>query len=979
MKSNAFRRSLISLALTGALGLSAGTAMAANNDGSLTGTVSEGGATITLINEKNGMTRTITADADGNFRFPRLPIGTYDVKASKEGYNTAKADDVKVSIGKQSDVTLTLEQGNVEVISVTGGRYQMIDTASSETGINIDALDLERIPVGRSVASVANLSTSVQTGGFGGISFGGASVSHNAVFINGLNVTDVERGIGFNSVPFSFYEEFQVKTGGYSVEFGRTTGGVINAVTKSGGNDFEFGADVYYTPDALRAEQKNIYWSNGDVRFNRSEDESDSYTLSLSASGPIIEDTLFFYAMYEPRNVDSTDIGGQQNEDRDESEDDSGFWGAKLDWQISDDHLMELLAFSDEQETLTDVYRDGEFQSTDFFSTGGTNYSLTYTAYLTDNFTAKALVGQSEFEYSYGGSTDPFCNRVFDTRNDLNEHIGCSENSLFDERVSTRDAFRLDFEWFVGDHLIRFGMDNEDRETDFSRRVPGPDYQRYTLHDVTPGTVFDGVLIPDGVTQEATVYKRRNKTIARQDTKAAYIEDVWSINDDMTLTAGLRWDAFKMYQGDGSTFFEIDDMIAPRVGFSWDVNGDGQSKFFAHAGRYYQPMSLAVAARAAGNSEFRISNYVLEGLETEEVNGLTNVIPILGEELDYVDFSSSAGLGPGDVDQDVEATFQNEFILGYEMMLSEKWSAGVRAIHRDYRNAFEDMYVDVMPGDHPALPSECGNIWGWFFGNPGRDLQLQLDCGNGPQDVTIPLGEATDSWNSLSGEVIGGDQPRRLYNAVELELDRAWDDKWTANFAYTWSNSYGNFSGGGLARTGNDIPGFTEIADDVSILNTNWGKLPNHLPHNFKVRGAYQIDDNWRVGAVFTAEAGKPINAVSSSNPYTGANANAQTHYQCVSNCSDLDNAEWIHIPNGFYGDLGWFTRLDVNVSYETEVNGADVRLGLDIFNLLDSQSVTSVVTDIDDGTVGDVDSEFMMPNGTASPRYVRLSASVRF
>ncbi len=86
-----------------------------------------------------------------------------------------------------------------------------------------------------------------------GVSFGGSSVAENTVYINGLNVTDFYNRIGFSSVPYAFYKEFQVKTGGYSVEFGRTTGGVINAVTRSGTNEFEFGGEITWEPDFLQA------------------------------------------------------------------------------------------------------------------------------------------------------------------------------------------------------------------------------------------------------------------------------------------------------------------------------------------------------------------------------------------------------------------------------------------------------------------------------------------------------------------------------------------------------------------------------------------------------------------------------------------------------------------------------------------------------------------------------------------------------
>ena len=94
-------------------------------------------------------------------------------------------------------------------------------------------------------------------GGGAGVSFGGSSVAENTIYINGLNVTDFYNRIGFSSVPYAFYKEFQVKTGGYSVEFGRTTGGVINAVTRSGTNEFEFGSEITWEPDFLQAHKSN--------------------------------------------------------------------------------------------------------------------------------------------------------------------------------------------------------------------------------------------------------------------------------------------------------------------------------------------------------------------------------------------------------------------------------------------------------------------------------------------------------------------------------------------------------------------------------------------------------------------------------------------------------------------------------------------------------------------------------------------------
>src|SRR5690606_8931840 len=99
----------------------------------------------------------------------------------------------------------------------------------------------------------------------GGLSFGGSSIAENSVFINGLNVTDFYRRQSFSTAPFAFFQEFQVKTGGYSVEFGRSTGGVLNAVTRRGTNELQGGVEVTYEPAALRSHTEDRYYADGSI------------------------------------------------------------------------------------------------------------------------------------------------------------------------------------------------------------------------------------------------------------------------------------------------------------------------------------------------------------------------------------------------------------------------------------------------------------------------------------------------------------------------------------------------------------------------------------------------------------------------------------------------------------------------------------------------------------------------------------------
>lgn len=991
MKTYTFKYSLVAAAIGATLTFGAAMvapAHAQSADGSLRGEVvtatdqSLAGATITIRNLDTGYTRSVTADSEGRYRFARLPVGTYEVSASSEGYERAVLEQVQVRIGSATVVDLTMNLGDVERISVSGARASTIDTRSSESGLNISAVQLERIPVPRDLTSVATLAPGVIGGErFGGISFGGSSVGENAIFLNGLNISDVETGVGFSSVPFAFYKDFQVKTGGYSVEYGRTTGGVVSAVTKSGGNEFEFGGEIYWQPDSLRGEGKDFYDVEGIRTVNRSDEERDSWRGNVWASGPIIKDKLFFFALYEPRDVSEQYGSLAGNNIYDESSDDA-FWGGKIDWIINSDHTVELMGFSDGQTVVTDRFSDGDYADSSFLKSGGTNWSATYTGYLTDNLMVKVLYGESERDYDLTNTSGLECNRVYDTR--ISQHIGCTTSLRFDRRLNTRDALRIDAEYTMGDHLIRFGMDDETRTTQMDRRTTGPNGTYYTIYETTPGSEVNGEIVPDGV--NAYVQTRQIQTVGAYptDTKAFYLEDVWSVTPDVTVTAGLRWDEFNTYAADGTPFLEVDDMLAPRFGFAWDLNGDGSAKLFANLGRYYFPIANGMAARSAGGgvSNDVLSHYILEDIVFEETSsGYTNAQPVLGDMLG--DPNSFGGSGAGDfsdeVDNDLDPIYQDELIVGYEAMINDNWNYGVRGIYRDFNNAIEDMKINVnVPG--------CGNISGWVFANPGKELTLRRMCPdtNTVQNITIDLGQVQDYGFDLDGDgnpdPIGGDQVKRKYYALEFVLDREWDGLWQAHFSYTWSHSYGNYEGSVNSDTGNDIPGWTEAGDNVIYINSGWGNLPNDRRHQFKARGAYALTENLTLGANFSLISGAPINARGKGNPIN-SNTYYYLNYLCVDNCvgaADNSEREFMYVPKGFYGTTDWVAQLDLNLNYDVTINDVDLNFGLDMFNVLNTQSTTRV----DEYLATDVatrNPSFGATVATQSPRYVQLSAGFRF
>ncbi|MEC7826818.1 MAG: carboxypeptidase regulatory-like domain-containing protein, partial [Pseudomonadota bacterium] len=215
-------------------------------------------ASVSITNLETGLTRSVVTDENGVFRFPLLPPGNYKIVAEKGGYKTTIQESVAVGISGKTNINISLASEDVETIEVVGSSIAMVDITSSTTGIVVDTLTLDKVPVPRNLTSVALLAPGTTRGdsAFGDLpSIGGASVGENAYYVNGLNITNFRTGVGSSEPPFDMYDMFEVKTGGYSAEFGRVTGGVINAKIKSGTNEFKWGVNAYYEPDSLREDR----------------------------------------------------------------------------------------------------------------------------------------------------------------------------------------------------------------------------------------------------------------------------------------------------------------------------------------------------------------------------------------------------------------------------------------------------------------------------------------------------------------------------------------------------------------------------------------------------------------------------------------------------------------------------------------------------------------------------------------------------
>ena len=988
------RKSVLSIAMGLCLtSLAFAPAYAQSATGSVAGRASAGDQ-ITIVNTATGATRSVTVGADGAYRLSQLPVGDYTLQASSGGQNKGSIVNVAVSLGGTTTVNLGSEGNvaNLAAVEVLGSRVvNRVDVYSTETATNVTREELARIPVDQTLGSVALLAPGVVASGatFGGLTFGGSSVAENAVYINGLNVTDPYRRQGFSSVPFAFYQEFQVKTGGYSAEFGRTTGGVINAVTRSGGNEFHAGTELTFEPSAWAADKEDHFHEDGtlDERNRTSRDASPFYKANVWASGPIVKDKLFFFAMYEkrdssPRDIDTTQAWFTKS--------DNDFWGAKFDWRISDNHLVELLAFSDKADSVTSNYlytwdtaalgrKKGEGSS----ASGGDNWSLTYTGHFTDNFVAKAMYGVNKRSAFSGSPSDAECSIVTRSGSYTSRFgaettpEGCHPtDSSISSRDDKREAARLDFEWTLGDHLLRFGFDQETMDSNSSVVYPG-DGVSYQAQAATAGGSLNGTVVPAGVT--AIIDARHYITGAPVTTEAQaiYIEDNWNVTSNLLLNLGVRFDKFHNKLASGGTFAEagFGDRVSPRLGFSWDMKGDGSTKVFGNAGRYYLPLTNKLTDYFGGGTTDEHTYYVLNGWvpKIDPITGGTYLSPVLGAQIGPVNTDGNVP-APDDVRtavaRDLKQVFQDEYILGFQQAINPEWSYGINATYRKVNRAVEDTRINH---------SDCPGNWNFPIINPGEVNTLW--CASTQSWVDIDT--SVDGYAALgSGAISGYKKPQRTYKAVEFQLDRAWDDRWAFNASYLWSKSEGNIEGPVNSDTGYADTNLVQFYDHPAV-NERYGVLFNDYRHQIKLRGSFKLNDMWSFGATLSTRSGGPITAFGVRWPNDnrgfgpGEFSGGGSGWLCVANCSSL-NRELVYTERGAFGRMPWVTNLGANVTWTLPVEGIDLKARFSVFNLLDRQTVINVHSRYE-GQAGTQLLHFGQGTVWQSPRYMQLVVTYNY
>lgn len=970
--------------------------------GSIQGTNGQpiAGANVTVRSAAQGVTRNATTDANGNFRVPLIPTGRYDVTVNASGFDSL-SDQVVVSLGDSSAYTFTLaSQGgaaadatNLGDVVVTGVR-QNLDFARTTTGLTVDLEELvDQLPVTRSITAVTLLAPTVTTGGSaangafaGQPSIGGGSVGENAFYINGLNTTNFDTYIGSVTVPFDFYKTVEVKTGGYPAEFGRATGGVVNAVTKSGTNDFTVGLHVNWSPSSLEETSPDTFASANRLT------ETNATDWTVEAGGPIIRDRLFFYGLYQGRDVE---VRSASNSGRSYSVDTSTnpFYGAKVDAYITDSQRLEFTYFDTTRETkrLTytfDPFTDaiGTAGNLTTFQQGGQNYVGRYTGSITDWLTVSAAYGVNK-DSNNTLPGDPSLSLVQDTRSGTTVRLSTTQPTGSNQIINTRREFyRADADIYAnifGQHHFRLGFDVEKLEEDkVSSRNGGYNY----IYRRAGAGNRQGVPIGQDYVQ-ITVGTFGGKIQGKN--SAYYLQDSWDVTQDLNIQLGVRSDSFVAENLAGEPSIKLDNNIAFRGGFSWDPNGDRRDKVFGSYGRYFIPPALNLGFRSGDRFFNEFYNAPAGGFVVDPVTGLpaalgTQLVGFPGSSACPTGGRSAPGANGCDVfgngtvepaiskaDLNLQPTSEDEFILGYQRQLNDQWTGSVSITHRTLNTTSEDIAVDSYINALCAREGRVGcdaiyfGDYQYIIANPGRDLTFHVRDplpGGGPggaagRIVTIPANET------------GLPKPVREYTGLTFQFEHAFDGVWALQGSYTISKSIGNYEGTVLSDNGQTDAGSTILYDHTGLSDNQYGLLPNHHAHQLKLFGSYQVMENLLIGANLRVQSGKPYGCIGVHPTDPDAAGYGVSSRFCQGR----------PVPRGssFYSD--WSTYLDMSARYTVPIGlPGDLVLRADVFNVFNLQAATERYEN-GDLSSGAVDPNYGRPVGYQQPRFVRVGLDWQF
>ncbi|XHF12470.1 TonB-dependent receptor [Archangium gephyra] len=928
--------------------------------------------------------QTVVSDASGQYRIPQLPSGNYTIRVEAQGFRPYSRGDIQLRLDRtiRFNVELLPEGGLTEEISVTAAP-PTVDVGSSASSLNIDANILKNLAVSRpggkgsasrSFESLAEMAPGAQEDTYG-VSINGGTSPENQFVVDGLSVNDPAVGTIGTPLSVEFVKEVNVITGGYMPEYGRSTGGVMNVVTKSGSNEFHGSVFGNVAPGVLQTggpeivqvgstiSAKGTPWNQGDFGFE--------------LGGPILKDKLWFYAGMAPsftriqvarqlntlstcteRNLEEgcLNVGAQKATPIESTQvnrfaDDRTIqYIGKLTYLFNPDHNLSLTVYG-----------------TPNWSGGAGRYSFSRDG-------APEVCSGLSCTAFVQGSYDSIATRRTGGALDI---VAKQSSSFFNKSLLIdatagwhhQDASILPSD---GSQLGGTGLASLPRIT--WRRSSNPGYHPITDFESIPDPSVCTVDPTSGATNcPVTSYTSGGPgtiSVSELDRYQAKVLGTYLVEalGHHVVKAGVDAEGASFYNNRARTglapWRECTDgrCFESRTQYGY-LDGPDQPVFLASkegtstsltVGGFVQD-SWSILDKVTVNAGVRYDTQTIWGLDGKMgLNLPQQWSPRLGVIYDftqqgrsklfvnYARFYENIPLDMADLSfpqqQLLAATYNapcdprdpadhlpggdctlaaNRRTRGGPESSNQQWvSEGGDRVPVDPNIRAQSSDEFVLGGEYELLLGRVGLTYTKRYLN---DVIEDMSRDNGR---TFFLGNPGKGYSTDFPEA------RRDYDAVNAYYTKAFSDGWLAQVSYTWSTLRGNYSGLFRADTGQLSPNLTRDFDLLSLTTNRDGPLPGDRTHALKVFGAKEFQltkgTSLNVGGGYRTRSGAPLNYLGFHPQYSGS--------------------ETFILPRGSAGRLPWVHNVDGHIGINQRLSGNyTLSLTLDLFNVFNFQEVTDV------------------------------------
>jgi hypothetical protein len=752
------------LALLLLLGL-AGPAAAQATFGDITGRVEDAqktavpGATVTVRNNATGLTRTTTTGSHGEYTLTQLPPGTYTVSAELSGFRKSVVRNVPIGVGTRSTLNVELAVGGVEESIDVVADAALIETTKSDISGVVTEKEIANLPtLNRTFAGLSIIMPEARPVGnfdptktrIGNFAMSGGDGRQLDVNVDGGDNKDNVVGSLIQNFAYESIQEFQVLQHRWSAEAGRSVGGVVNVVSKSGTNDLRGSLFGSYRSDRTRSmdffEDQRL---EADPTFEKADFRRDEFGGSIG--GPIKRDTLFFFAALEKFREESENLVTQSALNQLQAIPGSSVLSAiptpyddvlatvKVDYNPTANHsLFARFAYQDQSSPNDQI----PVPATTDLNNGNTNTTTNYDFVASHTWTlGGSKMNQLAFHYQN------FKNEILPNVTGVpllqfpSVATGPNANTP-QQTLSKKYQFRNDFTLHADKHAMKFGANYIYTQLGGFFYFGASGYTVAFFDD--PATIAgDRARYPQGFATPGAV---RNVQFAAGEAShvqdihqlAFYAQDDWRVSSRLTLNLGLRWDAnignlpdqtnnrtlailSQLDEPRARALTSDRDALArttpswkefqPRLGFAYDVGGNGRTVIRGGFGIFYDQLFQNLTLFSLSQSGSEIFSTLLNLTNTAVGQGqLANfrygVDPL--PPAPPPDFRILPAGAFGRInDPQVQEPYVRKFSIGFQKAIGERWSVSADYVHTDGVDEprFQNINPRIEDICNPAYPT----------------------------------------------------------------------------------------------------------------------------------------------------------------------------------------------------------------------------------------------------------------------------------